>query len=122
MLTVGKFGVGDVFDTNQYAHDPRGDFLNWSALDAATFDYAADAWGYTVGVATEWYNGPWTFRAGAFDLSDVPNSPRLEPGADEFQLVLEIERRFELEGHPGRVLATAYDSRGRMGLLTDASA
>ncbi len=120
VLTAGKFGVGDVFDTNQFAHDPRGDFLNWSALDASTFDYAADAWGYTVGVAAEWYTGPWTFRAGAFDLSDVPNSPRLEPGADEFQLVVEVERRFELAGHPSRVLATAYDSRGRMGLLTDA--
>ena len=30
VLTVGKFGVGDVFDTNIYAHDPRGDFLNWA--------------------------------------------------------------------------------------------
>jgi high affinity Mn2+ porin len=28
VLTVGKFGVPDVFDTNTYAHDPRQDFLN----------------------------------------------------------------------------------------------
>ncbi|WP_163367776.1 carbohydrate porin, partial [Enterobacter hormaechei] len=28
VITAGKFGVPDVFDTNQYAHDPRGDFLN----------------------------------------------------------------------------------------------
>jgi hypothetical protein len=28
VLTAGKFGVGDVFDANRYAHDPRGDFLN----------------------------------------------------------------------------------------------
>ena len=45
-LTLGKFSVGDVFDANQYAHDPRADFLNWTAIDAGTFDYAADAWGY----------------------------------------------------------------------------
>ncbi len=120
VLTVGKFGVGDVFDTNQYAHDPRGDFLNWAALDAATFDYAADAWGYTVGVALEWYTGPWTFRSGLFDLSDVPNSPQLEPGGHEFQAVLEGERRFTWRDRPGRLLVTAYQSRGRMGLLEDA--
>jgi high affinity Mn2+ porin len=28
VLTVGKFSVGDIFDANKYAHDPRGDFLN----------------------------------------------------------------------------------------------
>ena len=30
VVTVGKFSVGDVFDTNQYAHDPAYDFLNWA--------------------------------------------------------------------------------------------
>ena len=28
VLTTGKFSVGDIFDTNKYAHDPRSDFLN----------------------------------------------------------------------------------------------
>lgn len=51
VFTVGKFSVTDIFDTNQYAHDPRNDFLNWAAVDAGSFDYAADAWGYTVGAA-----------------------------------------------------------------------
>src|SRR6202142_907443 len=78
-FTVGKFGVTDVFDTNQYAHDPRGDFLNWAAVDAGTFDYAADSWGYTVGATAERYQGAWTLRAGLFDLSDIPNSAHLEP-------------------------------------------
>ncbi len=122
VLTIGKFGVGDVFDTVSMAHDPRGDFLNWSALDAATFDYAADAWGYTIGAAAEYYAGRWTTRAAFFDLSDVPNSPHLDPGAHEFQLVAELERRHDWLGQPGRVLVTAYDSRGRMGLLADAIA
>jgi high affinity Mn2+ porin len=45
ILTAGKFGVTDVFDTNIYSHDPRSDFFNWSVIDAGTFDYAADAWG-----------------------------------------------------------------------------
>ena len=41
VLTVGKFSVVDIFDTNQFAHDARMDFLNWSVIDTGTFDYAA---------------------------------------------------------------------------------
>jgi high affinity Mn2+ porin len=120
VFTVGKFGVTDIFDTNQYAHDPRGDFLNWAAVDAGTFDYAADAWGYTVGAAAEWYQGPWTLRGGVFDLSNVPNSVHLDPGLHEFQVDFELERRYALHSQSGRVLLTVFDSRARMGLLDEA--
>jgi high affinity Mn2+ porin len=122
VIWVGKFSVGDVFDTNQYAHDPRADFLNWSAIDAGTFDYAADAWGYTAGAAVEWYQAEWTTRLGIFDLSDVPNSPRLDPGFHEFQADVELEHRHEIFGASGRLLLTLFDSRGRMGLLNQAVA
>jgi high affinity Mn2+ porin len=120
VFTVGKFGVGDIFDVNQYAHDPRGDFLNWAAVDAGSFDYAADAWGYTVGAAAEWYQGAWTTRIGVFDLSNVPNSVHLEPGFHEFQVISELERRHTIGEHPGKVMLTVFDSRGRMGLLNSA--
>jgi high affinity Mn2+ porin len=120
VFTVGKFGVTDIFDTNQYAHDPRGDFLNWSAIDAGSFDYAADAWGFTVGVAAERYQGSWTLRAGVFDLSTIPNSEQLSPGLHQFQIVAEIEKRYELFGQPARVLVTGFDTRGRMALLDEA--
>ena len=96
VITIGKFSVGDIFDVNRYAHDPRADFFNWAAIDAGTFDYAADAWGYTAGAAVEWYRGAWTLRGGLFDLSDVPNSARLEPGFHEFQSIVELERRYEI--------------------------
>src|SRR5262249_19170229 len=74
VFTVGKFSVGDVFDTNKYAHDPRSDFFNWTLADTGTFDYAADAWAYTYGASAEWYQGNWTVRAGLFDLSVAPNT------------------------------------------------
>jgi high affinity Mn2+ porin len=120
VFTLGKLAVTDVFDSNQYAHDPRVDFLNWTAVDAGTLDYAADAWGYTVGAAAEWYHGAWTLRAGVFDLSDVPNSAHLDPGFHEFQIDLEIEKRYELGERAGKALLTVFDSRGRMGLLDKA--
>src|SRR4029077_20377813 len=120
VFTVGKFSVTDVFDTNQFAHDPRGDFLNWAALDAGSFDYAADSWGFTVGAAAEWYEGNLTLRTGVFDLSNVPNSPHLDPGFHEFQIDSEIEHRHELREQQGRILVTVFDSRGRIGLLDQA--
>jgi high affinity Mn2+ porin len=122
VITVGKFGVTDIFDANTYAHDTKHDFLNWGVIDAGTFDYAADAWGYTVGAAVEWYQGPWTIRLGAFDLSDVPNSPHLDGGFGQFQMIAEIERRFTISGQPGALKATGFITRGRMGRYLDAIA
>jgi high affinity Mn2+ porin len=122
VLTVGKFAVTDVFDTNKYAHDPRKDFMNWSVVDTGTFDYAADAWGYTYGAAVEWYKGAWTMRGGVFDLSKVPNSTELDPGFAQFQWVGEIEHRHEIWGKPGKVAVTGFLSRGRMGRFDDAVA
>jgi high affinity Mn2+ porin len=120
VFTVGKLSVSDIFDTNGYAHDPRNDFLNWTAVDAGTWDYAADSWGYSVGAVAEWYQGRWALRVGVFDLSDVPNSETLDHGFHEFQWDGELERRYELKAMPGKLLITAFDSRGRMGLLDQA--
>lgn len=122
VLTIGKFSVADVFDTNAYAHDPRRDFLNWSIIDAGTFDYAANAWGYTEGAAAELYRGRWAVRAGAFDLSDVPNSAKLDSRFGQFQFVGELEERHEIAGRPGKLRLTVFDTRGRMGRFADAIA
>ena len=121
-ITIGKFGVADIFDTNKYAHDPRGDFLNWTAVDTGTFDYAADAWGYTYGGAVELTAGKWTGRAGLFDLSTVPNSTDLETGLRQYQFVGEVERRVTIHGRPGAVRVTGWLSHGNFGLLSDAIA
>lgn len=120
VLTVGKFGVVDVFDTNKQAHDPRSDFLNWTILDAGTFDYAANAWGYTYGAAAELYTGQWTLRGGLFALSDVPNSEKLDSSFEQNELVGEIEHRHSVGGEPGNVKITFFRNRGRMGRFEDA--
>jgi high affinity Mn2+ porin len=120
VVTIGKFAVTDIFDTNKYAHDPRIDFLNWALIDTGTFDYAADSWAYTYGTAVEFYQGRWTLRAGVFDLSVTPNSADLDPGFRQFQLVFEVEKRHDLWGQPGKVAITGFLSRGRMGRYQDA--
>jgi high affinity Mn2+ porin len=122
ILTIGKVAVTDIFDTNTYAHDPRGDFLNWSVIDSGAFDYAADAWGYSYGMAAEWSQGDWTLRAGLFDLSVVPNSKELETDLSQYEFVTELERRISLWGESGKVKLLGYVNRGRMGSYDDAIA
>jgi high affinity Mn2+ porin len=122
VFTVGKYEVADIFDKNKYAGDPRKDFLNFALIDAGTFDFAADAWSYTYGATAEWYNGDWTFRSGIFDLSTVPGSTELDPQFGQFQWVGEIERRYTLWNHPGKVAVTGFLTRGRLGLYEDAIA
>jgi high affinity Mn2+ porin len=128
VLTVGRFAIVDIFDTNKYANNSKVDFLNWSLVNAGTFDYAGDGWGYTYGAAAEWYQGRFTLRDGIFDLSATPAggvSPSggdLDPTFRQFQLVGEIEERHELWGQPGKIKLTGFLSRGDAGHFADAVA
>src|SRR5215813_12524155 len=94
--------------------------MNWSLIDAGSFDYAADAWGYTYGAAAEWYRGNWTLRGGLFDLSIVPNSSELDHRFGQFQAVYELEHRHEIAGQPGKLAVVGFLTRGRMGRYGDA--
>jgi high affinity Mn2+ porin len=120
VITVGKFNVVDIFDDNKFAHDPRHDFLNWSVIDNGTFDYAADAWGYSYGGVVEWYVGRWTLRAGVFNLSTIPNTTSLEKDFSEFEIVAEVEERHRLWGRDGKLEVTGFVNRARMGKFSDA--
>ena len=127
VLTVGKFAIVDIFDTNRYANNPKADFLNWSLINAGTFDYAGDAWGYSYGAAAEWYQGRFAFRGGVFDLSATPAGGGmnqfaygLDPGFTQLQYVGEIEERHELWGQPGKLKVTGFLSHGRAGDFQDA--
>jgi high affinity Mn2+ porin len=117
VVTVGKFSIGDVFDTNAYAHDPRTDFLNWTVIDAGTLDYAADAWGYSYGAAIELYKDHFALRAGLFNLSKVPNSETLESNFHQYQIVVEGETRFTINGRVGKLAMTGFLSHGKNGAL-----
>lgn len=122
VLTLGKFSVGDVFDTNRYAHDPRGDFLNWSVIESGAFDYASDAWGYTVGAAAEWYQGSWTLRGGLFNFPRDYNGPVLGADFAQQQAVGEIEHRHVIGGHAGALRIGVWRSRLKLGSFADAIA
>ena len=122
VVTAGKFSVTDIFDANAYAHDPKQDFLNWAIIDSAAFDYAADAWGYSYGIAAEWTQAWWTLRSGLFDLSKIPNTTQLETGFRQFEIVEEAEARYTLGGQAGKIKLLGFNNRGRSGSYGDALA
>jgi high affinity Mn2+ porin len=120
VITVGKFSVTDIFDANAYAHDPRGDFLNWSIIDSGAFDYAADSWAYTYGAAAEWTQSWWTLRGGIFDLSRAPNAKALQRNFSQFSAISEVEERHQIFGQPGKLRITGFVNYGEMAKYEDA--
>jgi high affinity Mn2+ porin len=123
VITAGKFALTDIFDRNRYANDPRHDFLNWSIFNTGSWDYAADAWGFTYGAAIEWYQDWWTIRSGLANLSEVPNTKALDTRLfDQYQFDEEVEERHRLLGRPGSVWLLGFLSHGRMGAYDAATA
>ncbi len=123
VLTVGKIAAPDIFDTNKYAHDSRNDFLNGAIIDAGSYDYPADNWGYTYGAAAEWYQDWWAIRAGILDLSTTPASEYLDPHLfHQLQYDVELEERHQLWGQPGKLKLLGFLTRGELGLYADAVA
>lgn len=114
-ITIGKFSVWDVFDDNRYAHDARTQFLNWALVGAGGFDYAADARGWTNGIALEWDNGSWGLRAGAFQVSRQANGLFLDPALTRaFQVLGQVDRFWSLGDRPGAARAIFGLSSARM--------
>jgi high affinity Mn2+ porin len=130
VLTVGRFQVVDMFDTNKYANNAKTDFLNWSSVNAGSFDYAGDAWAYTYGAAVEWYTGRFTLRGGVFDMSETPASTssygalgfEADSSFSNLEFVAEIEERHTLWGQPGKVKLTGYVISGTQGNFPQALA
>src|ERR1700740_1997658 len=72
-LIVGRFAIGDFFDNNTYAKDPRADFMNWAMWASAAYDFPADLPGYTRGAIVELNRKDWAVRAGLFQGANAPN-------------------------------------------------
>ena len=113
-ITLGKFSVWDIFDDNRYAHDPRTQFMSWALVGGGGFDYAADARGYTEGLAVEWENGSWAVRGGAFRVARQVNGLFLDPSITRgFQLLASVERFWRIGEREGALRAIYGYSRAR---------
>lgn len=123
VLTVGNLSVLDLFDDNAYSHDPRTQFLNWSLMTHGAFDYAADARGYSWGVALAWHHDAWALRFGRFLQPREPNLQSLDPRIfRHYGDQIELEHAHALGGFPGKVRVLAFHNRAVMSSYQDALA
>lgn len=109
-LVVGRFAVGDFFDGNSYAKDPRADFMNWAMWASAAYDFPADLPGYTRGAVVELNRKDWAIRAGFFQVPAVPNSDVLtfKTGGT----VVEFEERHSIFEQPGKLRVGVFANSG----------
>ncbi len=121
VLTAGNLSVIDLYDRLAYAGDVRQQFVNMNFLTYAAYDFAADARGYSWGIAGEYFHDDWAFRLGRFLGPRNPNQLRLDMQimnhyGDQF----ELERKHELAGLPGKLRLLAYRNVENMGSWDDA--
>ncbi len=125
VLTVGNLSITDMFGTSEITGDGRTQFLNWSSLDHGHFDYAADARGFSWGVAGELFWDDWTLRAGRFMQPKQSNGLKIDYRImKRYGDQLEVERRhlWNGNGQPGTVKAFVFRNVAHMGSFADALA
>jgi len=120
-LTLGKFAITDVFDANSYSHDSRTQFMNWASLAHGSYDFAADAQGYTLGAALEYVRDGWALRVGRFMVPELSNGEKLNGSLASFYGdQLEIEHRHVLRELPGALRLLLWRNRENMGAFDEA--
>ncbi len=127
-ITAGRLNMAELFDYNTYNHDPHTQFMSWAST-MLTWDYPADTVGYTTGIAFELNQPDWAVRYGWFQLPSVPNgftsddrifNYPVEPGEKtsdgefwkEWGMILELERRWRCDDHPGAIRLQAWLDHG----------
>ncbi|HQU05819.1 MAG: hypothetical protein B7Z60_01045 [Ferrovum sp. 37-45-19] len=115
-IILGKVDVLSMFDPNTYAHKGDNQFLNWCFMTSCAYDYAADARGYTYGLASQLDWGDYSLRAGYFAMPILPNQLAIDTSmGHHFGANLELERRWQ----SGALRFLAY--QGRMDLTNYAN-
>lgn len=121
VLTAGNLAIIDIFDRNAYAGDIRQQFLSMNFATHAAWDFAADARGYSWGVAGEYFHEDWAFRAGRFLVPRLPNQLKLNHQIMKLHGdQAEIERKHSVYGRPGKIQVLAYRNVAIMGRWDDA--
>jgi high affinity Mn2+ porin len=123
VLTAGSFTVLDVFDRNNVTWDPRQTFLNMAFMTHSSWDFAADARGYSLGGAAELYWDDWALRIG---MMAPPLNPNVLPIDTNLSRVnadtLELEHDHVLFGQAGAVRVLGYMNHEVAGRFSDAIA
>jgi len=123
VLTAGTFTVLDVFDRNNVTWDPRQTFLNMAFMTHSSWDFAADARGYSLGAAAELYWDDWALRIGRMAPPAQPNQlPIVIDYLHQYADAFELEHDHKLFGQPGAARLLAYRNHEIVGRFNEAIA
>jgi high affinity Mn2+ porin len=111
VITVGKFCLSDFFDGNNYNHDARSQFLNWSLMASGSWDFPADTRGYTSGFVVEAIKPLWAVRFSAVMVPRQANALQMDWQLNKANSeTAEFEKDWNYKGHAGILRATGFIS------------
>jgi high affinity Mn2+ porin len=121
-VRIGKFSLADFFDDNNYSHDPRTDFMNWSLMSAGAWDYPANTRGYTNGLVLELKKPTWALRTAVVQVPEYANGQKLDTKiSSAFGTVLEAEKKFIVNTQQNIVVRLGgFYNKARMGNYDEA--
>jgi len=115
-VTIGKIGVADYFDDNQYSHDPRSQFMSWALMDNGAWDYPANTRGYTPSVVIEYVTPRYEWRYGFSLVPLVANGPKMNWNISRANSSsLEYTHRHRIGGRAGAVRILGFFTTTNMG-------
>ena len=115
-VIIGKFGIADYFDNNDYSHDPRKQFLNWALMNSGAWDYPADTRGYTWGFALMYNDPSYAIQFAAVMEPLKANGLVMDPHINKaFGLALEFDKYYSILDEDGTARLLLYQNKARMG-------
>ncbi|HEY4196910.1 MAG TPA: carbohydrate porin [Mucilaginibacter sp.] len=122
-IAVGKFGMADFFDGNNFSHDPRTQFMNWALMDNAAWDYPANTRGYVLGATAELGQPDWTLRFAFTMVTTQANESVWDQKIGKANTqTLEFEKRYTAGGQKGTVRLLGFLNNGKFGNYREAIA
>lgn len=120
-LAVGKFGMADFFDGNNFSHDPRTQFMNWSLMDNGAWDYPANTRGYVLGATAELGQPTWTLRFAFTMVTTQANESVWDQKIGKANTqTLEFEKHYAIDGQKGTVRILTFLNNGKFGNYREA--
>jgi high affinity Mn2+ porin len=115
-IAIGKFGMADFFDNNNFSHDPRSQFMNWALMDNGAWDYPANTRGYVIGSTAELGQPNWTLRFAFTMVTTQANQSTWDAKIAKANTeTIEYEKRYSIDGQKGTVRVLGFLNNGKFG-------
>lgn len=115
-IAVGKFGMADFFDNNNFSHDPRSQFMNWALMDNGAWDYPANTRGYVIGSTVELGQPTWALRFAFTMVTTQANESVWDQKIGKANTeTIEYEKRYTIDGQKGTLRILGFLNNGKFG-------